>query len=91
MDWNWHCDTLKLNPIIDGNRYRVEGSLPLATLRELDVLKPGATEFFAAVYRAEFSHRPDGTVHQGWIAWVDPRSEIPDFHVPETFGIFELA
>lgn len=90
MDWEWRCESLRLEARLSGNRYRVEGSLPLATLRELEVLKPGAAEFFAGVYRGEFSHRSDGSVHQGWIAWVDPCSEKPDFHVPETFGVFEL-
>jgi hypothetical protein len=91
MEWDWCCDTLKLTTHIEGNRYSVEGSLPLATLRELEVLKPGTTEFFAGVYRGEFSHRPDGSVHQGWIAWVDPKTETPDFHVPSSFGVFELV
>lgn len=91
MEWDWRCDSLVLNPSIEGNRYRVEGSLPLATLRDLDVLKPGTTEFLAGVYRGEFSHNADGSIHQGWIAWVDPLSPTPDFHVPETFGIFELV
>lgn len=91
MDWDWRCETLRLRTRIEGNRYRVEGTLPLATLRALDVLKPGATEFLAGVYRGEFSHGTDGTVHQGWIAWVDPRSATPDFHVPETFGVFNLV
>ncbi|MCB1063573.1 MAG: carbohydrate-binding family 9-like protein [Verrucomicrobiae bacterium] len=91
MEWDWRCDTLKLMTNIEGNRYSVEGSLPLATLRELDVLKPGASEFFAGVYRGEFSHKPDGSVHHGWIAWVDPKTETPDFHVPTSFGVFELV
>ncbi|MCB1090818.1 MAG: carbohydrate-binding family 9-like protein, partial [Verrucomicrobiae bacterium] len=83
MDWDWRCDPLEIDAHIEGNRYSVEGSLPLDTLRALNVLKPGASEFLAGVYRGEFSHLPDGGVHQGWIAWVDPKSATPDFHVPE--------
>ncbi len=50
------------------SRYRVEGSVPLAALRELGVLKADAREFFAGVYRAEFSRQPDGGVRFGWMS-----------------------
>lgn len=73
------------------SRYRVEGSVPLAALRELGVLKADAREFFAGVYRAEFSRQPDGGVHFGWMSWVDPQTPKPDFHVPSSFGVFELC
>ena len=73
------------------SRYRVEGSLPLAALRELGVLKADARELFAGVYRAEFSRKPEGGVHFGWMSWVDPKTPMPDFHVPSSFGVFELC
>ena len=82
---------LELSSSIDGSHYGVEGSLPLDTLRSLGVLKPDAREFFAGLYRAEFSHEPDGSVHFGWMSWVAPRTETPDFHVPSSFGVFELV
>ena len=82
---------LELSSSIEGTRYAVEGSLPLATLRTLGVLAPGARELFAGVYRAEFSHLPEGGVHAGWMSWLDPKTVKPDFHVPSSFGIFELV
>ena len=91
FNWDWRCEGLALTAAIDGDRYRVEGSIPLATLRSLGVWEPGNTEFHAGVYRAEFSHTPEGEVHQGWMAWVDPGTETPDFHLPASFGVFELA
>ena len=91
FDWDWQCAGLELSACIEAARYTVQGSLPLATLRALGVLKPEALEFFAGVYRAEFSHKPDGSIHSGWMPWVNPHSERPDFHVPETFGVFELV
>jgi len=81
---------LELQHGIEDERYCVEGSLPLACLRELGVLKPGAHEFFAGLYRAEFSHRADRSVHFGWMSWVDPQTAKPDFHVPSSFGMLEL-
>jgi hypothetical protein len=56
-----------LNAVIDGDRYQVEGSIPLETLRDLEVLKPGPTKFYTGVYRAEFSHTVDGAfIRDGW-------------------------
>jgi Carbohydrate family 9 binding domain-like len=87
-DFAWQG--LELSTRVDGTRYTVSGSLPLATLRSLGVLKAEARELLVGVYRAEFSHEPAGGVHFGWMSWVDPRTETPDFHVPSSFGVFEL-
>ena len=91
FDWSWNCPGLELGQAIDGNRYHVEGALPLATLGDLEILPPGSREFLAGVYRAEFSTREDGSIHHGWMAWVDPGTPQPDFHVPESFGRFQLV
>jgi len=91
FDESWHCEGLQVSASIDGSRYAVQGSLPLSTLRSLNVLKPGTREFLAGVYRAEFSHTPDGAIHFGWMPWIDPKTEKPDFHVPSSFGVFELV
>ena len=82
---------LELSARIVGARYSVEGSLPLASLRELGVLKAGGRELFAGVYRAEFSRRANEGVHFGWMSWIDPETEKPDFHVPSSFGVLELC
>lgn len=91
MNWDWQCHELQLAAHIEGHRYTVTGSLPLDTLRRLNVLKPGSREILAGLYRAEFRHRPDGTVHSGWMPWVNPQTERPDFHVPASFGLLKLA
>ena len=88
-DFQWRG--LELSCRSAGTQYTVEGSLPLATLRELGVLAPGARQLLAGVYRAQFSRRPAGSVHRGWMSWVDPKTVKPDFHVPSSFGTFELV
>ena len=90
-DWEWTCPELEVKASIDGKNYQVQGALPMAVLRDLNILKPGATEFYAGVFRAEFSHKPDGSIHHGWMPWVNPKTERPDFHVPSAFGVFELV
>lgn len=91
MNWDWQCAGLQLTAHIEGSRYTVTGSIPLDTLRALQVLKPGSSELIAGLYRAEFHHRPDGTVHSGWMPWVNPQTERPDFHVPTSFGVLTLV
>ena len=76
---------------IEGNRYSVTGSLPLDTLRDLNVLKPDSREIIAGIYRAEFHRKPDGSIHSGWMPWVNPNTEKPDFHVPASFGVLQLV
>jgi len=89
-DWDWNCPELSLKAEIESPHYYVQGSLPLSTLRALNILKSGACEFYAGVYRGEFSHKPDGGIHSGWMSWVNPGTKKPDFHVPGSFGVFEL-
>ena len=91
FDLDWSCEDLRLSSGVEGSRYHVQGSLPMSALHEWQVLKPRATEFLAGVYRAEFSHCADGSVHSGWMPWVNPGTEKPDFHVPGSFGVFELV
>jgi len=91
INWDWRCDGLQIDAKINNNHYTVSGSLPLDTLRSLNVIKPQSREFFAGIYRAEFSHKPDGTIHSGWMPWVNPNTDRPDFHVPASFGVLELV
>ncbi|TDU70904.1 carbohydrate binding protein with CBM9 domain [Prosthecobacter fusiformis] len=91
FDWEWSCPELKVEAQVEAQTYSVQGTLPMSVLRDLNILKPGATEFYAGVFRAEFSHKPDGSIHSGWMPWVNPQTERPDFHVPSAFGVFELV
>lgn len=89
MNWDWHCEGLQIDAQIDNNHYTVSGCIPLDTLRQLKVLR--SREMHAGIYRAEFHHKSDGSVHSGWMPWVNPHTERPDFHVPASFGVLELV
>ncbi len=91
IDWNWSCLGLHLEAQIQGDHYTVSGFIPLSTLIELNVLKPHARDFSVGVYRAEFSRNAEGSVHAGWMPWVNPHTDKPDFHVPSSFGVFDLV
>lgn len=89
INWDWQCEGLQIDAHIENNHYTVSGSIPLDTLRQLKVLR--SREMHAGIYRAEFHHKADGSVHSGWIPWVNPHTERPDFHVPGSFGVLELV
>jgi hypothetical protein len=91
IDFDWSCPTLKLAAEVQGEHYTVSGSLPLSTLRDMGVMAKDARQLFAGVYRADFSREADGSLRRRWMPWVDPRTERPDFHVPGSFGIFQLV
>lgn len=91
FDREWQFEGLEASASIDGNRYSVHVRLPIRTLLNLEVLRAGQHEFFAGVFRGEFVHRADGSIRPGWMAWVDPQTGTPDFHVPSAFGVFELV
>lgn len=66
-----------------------EGELPGPHLLGLGQ-RPGERSMLAGIFRAEF-HREGAGIHQGWMSWVDPGTERPDFHVPGAFGLLDLV
>jgi hypothetical protein len=87
-DTPW-APALEVQATSSARRYSVEGSVPLECLRAHGVLASGSRDILVGVYRAEFS-RLAGSVHFGWMSWVDPATEKPDFHVPSSFGSWSL-
>lgn len=90
FDPSWNFPGLEFVGRFPEGGYGVDGRIPLAVLRDLGCLS--GERLTAGIYRAEFSHGPDGVV-QDWISWIHPRTETPDFHVPASFGtfVFEAA
>ncbi len=86
---SWSFETLAYNGTFHDGGYSVVGTISLAELKSLGCLHE--REIIAGVYRAEFSHGEGEEIIQDWICWVDPQTEIPDFHVPSSFGKFKLV
>ena len=86
FDPSWSLPELDVCAGLDETGYKLKGSIPMEKLRELNCLR--GNEMITGVFRGEFSHRGDGNVQQDWISWIDPKTESPDFHIPETFGLF---
>lgn len=88
IDASWSFETLSFSGSFCDGGYSVVGTVALDELEKLGCLQAG--EIITGVYRAEFSHGRDEEIIQDWICWVDPQVEIPDFHVPSSFGKFKL-
>tara|TARA_R110002096_G_scaffold119826_4_gene259645 strand:+ start:1010 stop:1609 length:600 start_codon:yes stop_codon:yes gene_type:complete len=85
FDPSWIMPNFELSAEVIEAGYSVEGKIGLETLRGLGCLVDG--EMVTGVYRGEFSHSDKGDQHD-WISWVNPGTESPDFHLPESFGKF---
>jgi hypothetical protein len=90
MNWDWHCEGLQID--------RPDRQQPLHRQRQHPARHTApaqgalrSREMHAGIYRAEFHHKSDGSVHSGWMPWVNPHTERPDFHVPASFGVLELV
>ena len=86
---SWSFETLAYSGAFHEGGYSVTGTISLAELEVLGCLRE--REMIAGVYRAEFSHGEGDNVINDWICWVDPKVEVPDFHVPSSFGKFKLV
>lgn len=90
VEWQW--PGLRVMAHMTEAGYKVEGAIPMASLKEFQLIRQGdAGEFLrAGAYRAEFSHEADGSIRHNWISWITPDAEQPDFHIPSSFGTFLL-
>ena len=90
--FDWSCPNLCTGATRHAKGYTVEGSIPMATLESLGIVPLDSDEgAIVGVFRAEFSHGPNGETIEDWLAWVDPEVPTPDFHVPSAFGRFRLV
>jgi hypothetical protein len=68
--------------------YRVIGEIKLDILKLFGVLEGNKMQ--AGVFVGHRLCNPNAEGFE-WMTWVNPRLEVPDFHVPASFGIFELT
>ena len=89
FDFSWEFDDIEYKGTYTNDGYQVEAAISLKALDALGVIKDNA--FYAGVYRADFHYGQDSSVVHVYASWIDPQVEEPDFHVPESLGVFQLA
>lgn len=92
LSWNWPKGELEVKSEILSDSFSVEGKISLNSLEELQLLQKDSEGTFmeVGVYRAKYNADPAGNNHPTWITWVDTKTPQPDFHIPESFGIFRF-
>ncbi len=86
-EWKWP-DDLELQTKMEENYYVVSGKFKLATLRRMNLLKSNRIEL--GLYRGHCIDIKNGTGDIRWSTWIDPQTNDPDFHVPDSFGCLLL-
>jgi hypothetical protein len=89
FDWDWPKEDFVLKASIVDGGYIVEGSISLASLRDLGIYKEDGI-LNAGLYRGEYYQREADKIAIKWISWVVANPDKPNFHVPGSFGILEL-
>ena len=88
-DWDWPKEDFVLKASKTEDGYIVEGSITLASLRDLGLYKDDGI-LNAGLYRGEYYRKtPDETAIK-WISWVVTDTDKPNFHIPDSFGVLKL-
>lgn len=87
FDYNWEPpDGFKTEAHMYDGGYIVEGMIPVEFLRGLSE----TNVILGGIYRGEFSKK-DTSIIENWMTWVNPKTPIPDFHVPASLGKIILS
>jgi hypothetical protein len=87
FDFSWDWPGLVAAAKITQQGYTVEGMIPISSFKSLHLLdESGGNVFKTGIFRAEFNRKPDGSIEEHWLSWIDPRVSEPDYHVPTSFG-----
>jgi hypothetical protein len=87
FDFSWSFPGLDVVGVRTSDGYAVQGRIALETFQSLGfppLDSDGGVKF--GMYRADFRHVAGGKWKERWISWVDPQTDEPDFHVPQSFG-----
>lgn len=89
FDESWFLKGAKCVGEIFVNRYQIEAAIPLEFLNEMGI--DYDEDFFVGLFRADLKKLSNSSISESWISWIDPKTNIPDFHVPEAFGVFRFS
>lgn len=86
--WNWPKNDILVKSYISTNSFTVEGSISIASLKKFNLIKDNKIE--VGVFRAKYKKKENGSIEPIWITWVNPNTEMPNFHIASSFGVFTL-
>lgn len=86
--WQWPSGQLRVSARQEKHGYVVTGRISLQSLTDLGLLANGMLR--CGLYRGKCMEINLEKEAMRWISWVTPASATPDFHIPSSFGIFQL-
>ena len=89
FDWNWPKNDLIVKSKIKDDCFIVEIAITIQSLKNFDLIKDNSIE--AGIYRAKYTKQENNLFEPTWISWVNPNTETPNFHVPDSFGNLTLV
>ena len=88
FDWNWPKKDLDVKSNINDKGFTVEGKVSIAYLKKLNLLQNNKIE--TGIYRAKYFKTKESSYKPIWLTWVDPKTEVPNFHISSSFGVLIL-
>jgi hypothetical protein len=88
FSWNWPKDNIVVKSYIKKDSFTVEGSISIQSLNDFKLIKNNKIE--TGIFRAKYSLDINGNFEPTWITWVNPETEIPNFHIASSFGTLLL-
>lgn len=88
FEWNWPKNDLIVKSQINSNNFTVEVAISIKSLKNLNLIKENKIE--TGIFRAKYKELENSIFEPTWISWVNPNTENPNFHTPESFGVLNL-
>ncbi|TXD65855.1 endoxylanase [Polaribacter glomeratus] len=88
FNWNWPSQEIEVKSTVHKNYFIVEIAISIQSLKDLKLLKNGLIE--TGIYRAKYNQQKDNSFLPTWITWVNPKTETPNFHISNSFGVLKL-
>jgi hypothetical protein len=86
-EWQWP-EALNIKTAIEDGFYTLEGEVSLAVLRKLNLIHDSQIQI--GLYRGHCTQLQHDKAEINWISWVDPKVVQADFHIPSSFGLFNI-
>lgn len=87
FNWHWPQKDILIKSDIQNDFFTVEGSISLASLKTFNLIRDNKIE--VGIFRVKYNKIGRAIYEPTWISWVNPNTEIPNFHVPSSFGILQ--
>lgn len=90
FDWDWPKEDLIVKSSIADDSFTVEGAISIKSLKRLDLISDdGVIE--AGIFRAKYNKKDENSGYEPtWITWINPNTELPNFHISDSFGELQL-